>query len=205
MHLIAMVTNPALPKDSHFISSNIRTGENGSPALAILSFHPSNLVRSEKLRESKTCLRDFLIAADPEGFLNHQQIMLALQELIKNTLDHSTGESELRLEYAWRHTHSKYFRLLYMDFWPGLAATIQAWSKDAIEWALAGQSSKIGNGINFGIGNITIVACLKQLGMQLQVRDRWDVQPFEMRLPDSETFPSERISAPLAFYAESSI
>ena len=154
----------------------------------------SAMSRDEKISEIKVELKRFLNLDSPRRFA-HEQVMVVLLELVKNTLDHSHCDAFLGLQIKGNK-----FRFNYADTGGGVAVSVRKFLLDTsinmfndgkalesarlerlavkggfadfIQWALKpGNSTKLGNGINFGFGLMMIVEASKNCGVRLAIRD----------------------------------
>jgi hypothetical protein len=152
------------------------------------------LQRDMEISRIKKKIKDFLNKDTSRKFA-HQQIMVVLLELVKNTLDHSTSDAYLGLKIT-----DNRFSFNYADTGAGIVSSVRKYwnigaSKltlngelveatrigrlsekgafaDFIQWALKpGNSTKIGNGINFGFGLMMIMQASKNCGIRLAIRD----------------------------------
>jgi hypothetical protein len=154
----------------------------------------SGMSREQKISEIKIKLKNFLNLDVPRRFA-HEQVMVVLLELVKNTLDHSHCDAFLGLQIKGNK-----FRFNYADTGGGVAVSVRKFLfetsiktlndgkvldsarlerlavkggfADFIQWALKpGNSTKLGNGINFGFGLMMIVEASKNCGVRLAIRD----------------------------------
>lgn len=161
----------------------------------IIHVQAVGLVRRDmEISRIKKKIKEFLNRDKSEKFA-HQQIMVVLLELVKNTLDHSASDAFLGLQIE-----NNKFSFNYADTGSGIASSVRKYLNiqaekmkengeliesaklgrlsekgafaDFIQWALKpGNSTKIGNGINFGFGLMMITQASKNCGIRLAIRD----------------------------------
>lgn len=137
-----------------------------APANLHFTFDPGHLVSRElALKGFSTAVKAALRRAEPQT-LNHQQLMLMLLELAKNTFDHSTGVGVLDLQMPGP---GQVFRACYRD--GGAAFDWQACSQP-------GYSAKAGNGVNFGLGLALLQQGSEAMGLNLVITRREDCTEF---------------------------
>jgi hypothetical protein len=165
------------------------------PTEEVLAVEASTVVdRSAEISRVKRHIKQYF-SLNATKSIPQQQLMVILMELVKNTLDHSNSRAYLGL-----HTHKNTFSFAYADtgagiiyavrkFWQAKSAELYAqgateeaakfqrlYSKgsfsDLIHWALQpGNSTKLGNGINFGFGLMMIVEAARNGQIKLAVHD----------------------------------
>ena len=124
-----------------------------------LEFTPCNFTDRQSainqfIREVKLIVR----SEYPRTF-NHEQLVLVVLELIKNTYDHSNGVGVLSIEMP---TETTGLLVSYID-------TGEPFDIDY--GSLPGVSSKLGNGINFGLGLPLIVYGTRGAGFDLEIKN----------------------------------
>lgn len=98
-----------------------------------------------------------VVKQDSPRTYNHEQMVTILLELAKNTIDHSKGIGILAYSVP---SEGRPLVLSYID------------TGDAFDWVLNGQpgvSSKVGNGVNYGMGLTLIVEGAAGAGFDLVV------------------------------------
>lgn len=156
--------------------------------------------RGEKLKAIKAQIKNFL-KQDEERMFAHEQVMIILLELVKNTLDHSGKPALIGLSLTRkRDSTAARFSFVYCDTGEGICHSVRRHMEelsttysegenaelfvnygrlakkgsfsDFIHWALKpGNSTKRGNGINLGLGLMLIVQASKHCGIRLAVKD----------------------------------
>lgn len=205
-HLIhaGLVPNPerSLFDDISFNCEKLQSsGKEGILFERIISVVPSqDGSRDEIIANVKSQIKDFLRNDQGRQFA-HEQIMVVLLELVKNTIDHSGSPSILGLQLRFDKKYKGYLSFIYCDTGSGICSSVRRHMEllikkrdegvgpseqtfrlarlsqkggfsDLIHWALQpGNSTKIGNGINFGLGLMMIVEAAKRCGFRLSVKD----------------------------------
>jgi len=158
----------------------------------------ANVSRSDQLKRIKTQIKSFLKKDEGRTFA-HEQVMIILLELAKNTLDHSGKPAVIGLRFAPTGEARK-FSFVYCDTGDGICHSVRRHMEemstfssseksaelvvnygrlakkgsfsDFIHWALKpGNSTKRGNGVNLGLGLMLIVQASKHCGFRLSVKD----------------------------------
>jgi hypothetical protein len=192
-------------QDSVFVSAEEQAVlKAGSTMEVIHSIIPDpKRSRAELLHETKSLIKKFL-KLDKKRNFNHEQILLALAEMIKNTLDHSDQPALLGLSTQLNSDNSGKFSFSYCDTGEGICKTVRQFLdklkgqfksdpnqlfttfpgkhfyhlsekgsfSDLLHWALQpGNSTKSGNGVNFGLGLTLISEASKNCGIRLFLKD----------------------------------
>ena len=138
--------------------------------------------RDTVLQNIRTQLKSFLIK-DYKKIFNHEQIALVIMEMVKNTLDHSKSSASLGLHFNLSPTTGKRFAFSYCEQGEGIVKSLRkhislgtrkkkGGGADLLHWALTpGNSTKLGNGINYGLGTMIIMNGAKYGGLRLHL---WD-------------------------------
>lgn len=178
-----LVYHPELP----FANELIQTASSHQSAqclIEIQNFGPSR--RDDQLHSARTKLKAFF--KEHGGWsINQSQLILMLTEMIKNTLDHTEHSALLGITLELRNGLPWSLKFSYCEQGLGLSRTLRkkisemphlqsrgakASFADLIHWALkAGNSTKKGNGINYGIGLTIITQSARLLGMTLCMID----------------------------------
>lgn len=145
--------------------------------------------RSKVIAYAKSEIKLFLNHSHTRRFA-HEQFMIVLLEMVKNTLDHS-GKPALLALYANERPRGGSLRFAYCDTGLGIGRTVRDYLdtnaihdeklvrlkkkggfSDILHWALQpGSSTKVGNGVNFGLGLMLIVEGARNFGMRLSLKD----------------------------------
>jgi hypothetical protein len=160
----------------------------------IIRISLSSCDRESEIARVKYEMKNFF-KRDKDKRFAHEQAMVILLELVKNTLDHSGTDAFLGLRLD-----SKKFHFNYADTGVGISNSVRQHLThsaeklqssgqpnesalalrlatkgsfaDIIQWAFkGGNSTKIGNGVNFGFGLMLIVEAARNCGMRLALRD----------------------------------
>lgn len=116
-----------------------------------------------KYADRQIALKDFssavkaAIRQDVHRTFNHEQLMLMLLELAKNTFDHSSGMGILNMQLP---AADMPLSVNYQD------------TGEPFDWDEAsalGQSAKAGNGVNFGLGLAIVRQGCSHIGIKLTV------------------------------------
>lgn len=138
--------------------------------------------RDDVLNKIRTQLKSFLSKDDSKIF-NHEQIAIVIMEMVKNTIDHSQSCASIGLHFDFSSSTGKKFAFSYCEQGDGIIKNIRKHISlgtrkgkggvaDLLHWALTpGNSTKSGNGINYGLGTMIIMRGAKFGGMQLHL---WD-------------------------------
>lgn len=161
--------------------------------------------RAEEIARIKREIKIFFKKDELHQFA-HEQVMIILLELVKNTLDHSGMPALLGLKLNLSENGSNCFSFVYCDTGEGICHSVRRHMEklasesindmeatqsdkalrkikfnrlaekgsfaDFIQWALQpGNSTKRGNGINFGLGLMLIVEASKKCGFRVSVKD----------------------------------
>lgn len=138
--------------------------------------------RDSVLRNIRTQVKKFLNRDHAKSFI-HEQIALVIMEMVKNTLDHSNSSASLGLHFNLSPRTGKRFAFSYCEQGLGIVLNLRkhvsfgtrqrkAGVGDLLHWALTpGNSTKFGNGINYGLGTMIIMNGAKFGGMRLHM---WD-------------------------------
>lgn len=142
--------------------------------------------RDAQLHSARTSLKAFF--KENGGWsVNQSQLLLVLTEMIKNTLDHTEHDALLGIVIQFKDDVPSSIDFSYCEQGPGLSKTLRekvrgmpglqargakASLADLIHWALKpGNSTKKGNGINYGVGLTMITEGARSLGMSLCMID----------------------------------
>lgn len=141
--------------------------------------------RSESLFGFRNELKTFLNSAQAK--LNRQQILLIFSEMVKNTLDHSDRDATLGIDLDVSVQTKSRLSFSYCEQGLGLSKSLRAHLKenreyvgralkggfsDLMHWALQpGNSTKSGNGVNFGLGMSMILAAANGIGLTVELID----------------------------------
>jgi hypothetical protein len=159
----------------------------------------ASVPRGEQLKRIKAQIKSFLKKDEARTFA-HEQVMIILLELAKNTLDHSGRPAVIGLRLASAGSAVPKFSFVYCDTGDGICHSVRRHMEDLstsgleensaelvvnygrlakkgsfsdfIHWALKpGNSTKRGNGVNLGLGLMLIVQASKHCGFRLSVKD----------------------------------
>jgi len=134
------------------------------------------------LNKTRTQLK-FFLRRDNHKIFNHEQIAIVIMEMVKNSLDHSQSCASIGLHFNFSSSTKKRFAFSYCEQGDGIIKNIRkhislgtrkvkGGGADLLHWALTpGNSTKSGNGINYGLGTMIIMHGAKFGGMQLHL---WD-------------------------------
>lgn len=177
-----------------------RNDEDGLVERMISIVPASDGKRDEVIARIKSEVKQFL-RRDQKRQFAHEQIMVVLLELVKNTIDHSGSPAMLGLRLCYDSNDRAHFSFIYCDTGPGICNSVRRHMEglaasradglqpseqifrlgrlsqkgsfsDLIHWALQpGNSTKIGNGVNFGLGLMLIIEASKRCGFRLSVKD----------------------------------
>ena len=139
------------------IDMRLKQGEANRAALRISNteFRPDrHSDRQMQINNFSQAVKAIIRQDQPRSF-NHEQIIVMLLELAKNTFDHSNGIGHL--EIRWDDP----LQISYGD--TGAAFDVDVCSR-------FGVSQKIGNGINFGMGLPLIMSGAKGAGFKLYIQ-----------------------------------
>lgn len=160
--------------------------------------------RPEIILDVQRKIKSFL-KEDRERSFTHEQVMIVLLEMVKNTIDHSCKPAVLGLKLVKSKSGGGRFSFSYSDTGVGVIGNIRNFFSryvtsvgsgedasnlthkeigqvvrlvkkgamaDILHWALQpGNSTKIGNGVNFGLGLMYIVAGSRHSGIRLLIKD----------------------------------
>lgn len=166
----------------------------------IISVVPGEIGQKDRdLIEIRRKIKYFL-RQDSDRHFSHEQVLSILMEMIKNTFDHSGRPAVLGLSIRI-NSNPGLFSFFYCDTGTGIGRNVRHFidslseenvlgsesndlsnqmrrlSKkggfaDLLHWALRpGNSTKKGNGVNFGLGLMVIVEGAKKLNMKLRLKD----------------------------------
>lgn len=141
--------------------------------------------RSESLFSFRNELKAFLSSAQVK--LNRQQILLIFSEMVKNTLDHSDRDASLGIDLDTAVQAKSHLSFSYCEQGLGLSKSLRTNLRenrdyvgralkggfsDLMHWALQpGNSTKSGNGVNFGLGMSMILAAANGIGLTVELID----------------------------------
>lgn len=180
--------------------------ENGElcQELLISIFPKSDIDRNQSVSEAQTKIKRFFRSLGDRRFA-HEQVMIILLEMVKNTLDHSASPAFLGLSFKERSATGT-FSFSYCDTGNGIARNVRQYISDIVKegeprgdslsligvseaqkmlrlsnkggfsdlwhWALQpGNSTKYGNGVNFGLGLTLIATGAHKCGIHLLMKD----------------------------------
>lgn len=142
--------------------------------------------RDERLRAIKDQLKAFFAECGGAA-IEQTQLLLIFAEMIKNTIDHTQHDALLNIAVQYKGDKPMRLDFSYAEQGPSMTDTlrehvaqIQALQErgtalsfiDLIHWALTpGNSTKVGNGINLGIGLTMITQSARSIGMTLSMMD----------------------------------
>lgn len=180
--------------------------------------------RSKVIAHAKSEIKSFLNHSHTRRFV-HEQFMIVLLEMVKNTLDHS-GKPALLALYMDDYPQGGSLRFSYCDTGLGIGRTVRhhldtnsiqdekllrlknkGGFSDLLHWALQpGSSTKVGNGVNFGLGLMLIVEGAKNCGMRLSLKDAdsiWQLSqmPSQYSHSDIRKYGTATCAAPLMVFS----
>lgn len=91
-----------------------------------------NLDREKLLTEAKRKIKDFLLM-DSKRHFNHEQILIILTEMIKNSIDHSGKTAILGLQFYKQQDGKGKFSFVFCDTGDGICKTVRKHFKQALE------------------------------------------------------------------------
>lgn len=177
-----------------------KTGKIRNDFNKIIHILPSSAdKRTGEISRIKSEVKEFFRHDLDEKF-SHQQVMIILVELVKNTLDHSGKAALLALKMTLSGNGSKHFSFTYSDTGDGICHSVRRHMAslagvattadteinsgrvkrlaakgsfaDLLQWALKpGNSTKHGNGVNLGLGLMLIVEASKHSNIRLTLKD----------------------------------
>lgn len=190
------------------VMQNMLSGQppgNGLEAEKIILIMPNPQgSRTSVIDGAKKEIKKFL-AIDHERSFAHEQLMIILLEMVKNTVDHSGRPAFLGLSFK-RSSNGIHFEFSYCDSGDGIGRSVRRHIEkvasefsrnstdsdgifsgssgrllrlvkkgglsDILHWALQpGNSTKSGNGVNFGLGLMLIVESARNCGIRLSLKD----------------------------------
>lgn len=141
--------------------------------------------RDKSLGQFRSDLKNFLEAAGPR--LNRHQLLLIFSEMAKNTLDHSERDASIGIDIQQLAGDRTRLRFSYCEQGLGLSRSLRKHLRDStqytgrankgglsdlIHWALQpGNSTKSGNGVNFGLGMSMILAGANGIDLMIEMVD----------------------------------
>jgi hypothetical protein len=161
--------------------------------------------RDDQLANIRRLVKAFF-GANGGWSINQGQLLLMITEIVKNTLDHTKHNAFLGLSIEYSDGNPSRLKMSYCELGFGLSRTLREKRQvddpttrgikgsfaDLIHWALkAGNSTKIGNGINHGIGLTMITQSAKALQMTLCMIDAKSMVSLD-QLPSEPTHASLR-------------
>ncbi|WP_143432936.1 hypothetical protein [Herbaspirillum camelliae] len=146
--------------------------------------------RGATIAQAKSKIKNFFQRNEGRIFAQ-EQLMIIFLEMVKNTLDHSGKTAYLALTVSERSGQGS-LQFSYCDTGQGIGKSIRQFIQadasgenpqllrlkvkggfsDILHWAMQpGNSTKSGNGVNFGLGLMLIVDGAKNCGMRLALKD----------------------------------